>query len=179
MTERVLKVERDFPFLPKPHELRLVLADTPPPAERVTGAFALVFDGDRFLMTRLRDPARAWDIPGGGVEPGEIPEQAMRREVYEETGVRLGPARLFAYQEVRLLGPRPADYCAPYPDSYVLFYRAEVGALEPFTATEESEGPGFLTPEEARRTLWAQRVPAFYEAALVDAIGGGSPPAAS
>jgi hypothetical protein len=84
MTERVLKVERDFPFLPKPHELRLVLADTPPPAERVTGAFALVFDGDRFLMTRLRDPARAWDIPGGGVEPGEIPEQAMRREVYEE-----------------------------------------------------------------------------------------------
>jgi 8-oxo-dGTP diphosphatase len=31
-----------------------------------------------------------WAVPGGGLEPGESPEQAARREFWEETGCRLG-----------------------------------------------------------------------------------------
>jgi len=175
VAERVLGVERDLGFLPRPNEVRLVLSDAPPPAERVTAAFGLIFEGDRFLMTKLRQEARGWDVPGGGLEPGETPQEAMRREVYEETGVRLGPARLFGHQEIRLLGPRPADYRFPYPDSYMLFYRAPVAAIDPFVATDEAEGRGFLAPGEARQTLWVQRVPFFYEAALADATGGAGP----
>ena len=57
---------------------------------------ALVLDTDnRVLLTRFDWPHKSvWAPPGGGVEAGESPEQAVRREVAEETGLTmfdLGP----------------------------------------------------------------------------------------
>lgn len=59
-------------------------------------AGAVVSDGaGRLLLIRRGRPPSAglWSIPGGRVEPGESPEQAARREVWEETGARvaIGP----------------------------------------------------------------------------------------
>ena len=46
---------------------------------------------DGRIFFQMRSPARklfpnTWDIVGGHLEEGETPEQAMRREVFEETG---------------------------------------------------------------------------------------------
>jgi 8-oxo-dGTP diphosphatase len=51
---------------------------------------AVVHDaaGRLLLVRRGRDPHRGrWSLPGGRVEAGESPEQAIEREVLEETGL--------------------------------------------------------------------------------------------
>jgi putative (di)nucleoside polyphosphate hydrolase len=49
-----------------------------------------VFIGRRRSETNSRDPAGsyAWQMPQGGIDPGEEPLQAALRELYEETSVR-------------------------------------------------------------------------------------------
>ncbi|MGN7192069.1 MULTISPECIES: NUDIX hydrolase [unclassified Curtobacterium] len=50
-------------------------------------AYGVVTDGDRVLLARLRIAERGtWTLPGGGVEFEESVEQAVVREIREETG---------------------------------------------------------------------------------------------
>jgi 8-oxo-dGTP diphosphatase len=60
------------------------------------GVRAVVLDpADRILLVRFEFPHTSlWAAPGGGMGPGESPEDAIRRELQEEVGldeIELGP----------------------------------------------------------------------------------------
>ncbi len=53
-------------------------------------------DGTVFAGRRLDGPPEAWQMPQGGIDPGESPEDAARRELTEETGIPPALARIDA-----------------------------------------------------------------------------------
>ncbi len=73
---------------------------------RYTVAQAVVLQDGRVLLVKRTDP-RVWELPGGGIERGETPAEAVIREVSEETGLQVRVEReLGTYQR---LGFRPHD----------------------------------------------------------------------
>jgi 8-oxo-dGTP pyrophosphatase MutT (NUDIX family) len=54
---------------------------------RTRGAHAVAFTTDRHLVLVRLSYARGWRLPGGGVKAGELPEQAVVRELQEEIGM--------------------------------------------------------------------------------------------
>lgn len=79
---------------------------------------AVVLDAQqRVLLLRFSTGSASWwATPGGGVEPGETDDQAIRRELREETGLnfRLGPCiwtreHHFVWEGLPGSGPQPGQ----------------------------------------------------------------------
>lgn len=71
--------------------------------KRRPGVYAVLLRGDSILATHQADPVPEFQLPGGGIDPGEHPIAALHREVIEETGWkisirrRIGAFRRFTY----------------------------------------------------------------------------------
>ncbi|OFZ10214.1 MAG: hypothetical protein A3D92_22165 [Bacteroidetes bacterium RIFCSPHIGHO2_02_FULL_44_7] len=56
---------------------------------KTTGVKCLVEHNGKFLMIRIAYGHKHWTFPGGGVDRGELPEIAAKREVREEVGIEV------------------------------------------------------------------------------------------
>ncbi len=81
---------------------------------------AIMLDGDAVLLSRRPqgDPlAGYWELPGGKLEPGEMPQACLARELAEELGIEARVGELFTvsthsypHVTVRLLAYRIASW---------------------------------------------------------------------
>ena len=64
---------------------------------------ALIINSEKrvLLLDHYIRPGSSWGLPGGFVEPGELPAEAIRREISEETGLELGKVELIEVRTIR------------------------------------------------------------------------------
>jgi 8-oxo-dGTP diphosphatase len=108
---------------------------SPPAADRprLLVAAALIEEGGRILMSRRRADQSlpgCWEFPGGKIEAGESPEQALAREIEEELGCLIAVDAIFevvffAYERF---------------DLYMLVYRCRISSGTPRARTVAEVG---------------------------------------
>lgn len=88
---------------------RIVAEHRPVRHQRIAG-YALIVRDEHVLLTRFSERGfhtGRWGLPGGGVEHGETPAAATRREVREETGLEVTVGPLLLSDDVVVRGTAP------------------------------------------------------------------------
>lgn len=66
---------------------------------RVDVVYALIYDTNKRKILMVHYRGGRWSLPGGAVERGETLEQAVIREVKEETNLTIEPGEVVAVNE--------------------------------------------------------------------------------
>ena len=109
--------------------LACYLTDRTPPPRYVVSARAVVTDGDRVLV--IQDPTTKHIMPGGRLEPNETPEDALQREMLEETGWTLACFRPIGILHFTSTDTAPEGSPYPYPDFLQIVYAGSPGSYHP------------------------------------------------
>ncbi len=104
------------------------------------GVFAAILHGDRLLISEWRDQ-KNWNLAGGGVNDGETDEEALKREVLDETGL-----------EVCVHAPIGSERVKDADTMQLYLCTVTGGAL---MATRESRYHRWVTAEDIGEVAWA------------------------
>jgi NAD+ diphosphatase len=105
----------------------------------------LAIDNDRCLLGRSpRFLPDMWSCLAGFVEPGESFEEAVRRETFEESGIKTGRISYFASQPW------------PFPMSIMVGFHAEAKSTELKIDWNELEGARWFSRDEVKLMLAGQ-----------------------
>ena len=100
---------------------------------------AIIVHDEKILLDRdVRDPD-IWEIPGGRLNIGESLEEGLKREMFEELGIRIHVGRLVYSEQFQ----QASDGSA----SLMLAYEASL---------EDPEATLVLDPNEVAETIWIE-----------------------
>ena len=118
------------------------------------------------LVLLIRDPKRGWELPGGTLEQGETVIDALKREIYEESGILCEPEHLTGlYQNLAVKdGYGPLEGMMIPPIVNLAFICRYTGGEA--VASDGSEDACWVTPEEAVRMVTHP----LYEKRLADML---------
>ncbi len=105
---------------------------------------ALIVQGGRIFATQRGYGAMkdGWEFPGGKIEPGETPQEALAREIREELDAQVAVGNLFETVEY--------DYPQFHLSMACYFCTIESGKL----VLKEHEAATWLSPEELESVDW-------------------------
>ena len=142
----------------------------PEPNHARTLSVIALIERDGSLLLERRADAPVWGLVAGRVDDSETLTDALRREVYEETGLTISryelfgtfsdPARIVSYADGNVY--RIASFV----------YRVEVASFEPLRASAESEELRFFP----RSDVLSVELPATQRHILQRYVAGGSTP---
>lgn len=108
---------------------------------------ALIYDdAGRVLLMRTNKWSNRWGIPGGKIEGSETCEQALRREVKEETGQDITDIRFVMVQDCI----RPPEFHRP-AHFLLLNYTCQAVGKKPVVLNEEAQEFQWARTDDARR----------------------------
>ena len=127
-----------------PASFRAKIVRTTQPKFTVSVAAVIINENrEVLLLDHVLRPSSGWGIPGGFLERGEQPVDAVRRELYEETGIELKNLELF---QMRAIGGHVE----------ILFRAEAVGTA--VVKTFEINAVGWFKADEIPENLsWTQK----------------------
>lgn len=106
---------------------------------------AIIHDADGRIFATQRgygDMKDGWEFPGGKMEPGETPEEALKREILEELDTRIDVEKLFTTVEY--------DYPKFHLKMHCFICSIESGQL----ILKEHEAAKWLTKDQLDSVDW-------------------------
>jgi 8-oxo-dGTP pyrophosphatase MutT (NUDIX family) len=127
----------------------------------IIAARGVIFDDDgRLLLIRRRDNGR-WAMPAGAMELGDSVYDCLVREVYEESGLQVHAATLFAIWS----DPEQMSIVTEYGDPYQIvnfIFRIDEWSGELVKETDETIDAGFF-PVDALPEIYPHHLQTLYE----------------
>jgi 8-oxo-dGTP pyrophosphatase MutT (NUDIX family) len=95
---------------------------------------AVIKDSESRILLQEKSSGEGWSLPAGAIEPGETPEQAICREVREETGFLVEPRKI-----IGVFGG--SDFRYTYPNGDEVEYTVVLFACVPIGVSSEPLDP--------------------------------------